>query len=246
MKRQELVAYLDEWFESCAMDDASCNGLQVPGSDDAVKMAVAVDASLDTFRATADKGCNFLFVHHGLFWNYNRESVMSALQKEKLKILFDNDISLYAMHLPLDAHPETGNNAVICQKLGLSDMRPVDIGFAGRIGGISFDALVEKSTQLFGGKLISAMQFHHEPVQNVMVVSGGGQGSLKYFASAGFDTFITGEMNHYMYHFAKENKINIILGGHYQTETFGVQATAEHLQKRFGLETVFLDFPTGL
>lgn len=248
MKRQVLQDYLDNWFADFNTgDDVSCNGLQVPGGDDVLRLAVAVDACLDSFQAAARQKCDFLFVHHGLFWNYNRETVLSGLQKEKLKLLFDYDISLYAMHLPLDRHPETGNNAVICRELGLLNTQVVfDTAFVGNLENTDFATLIEKAKKLFGGSLILERQFHERPIQKVMVVSGGGASALKHGVSVGADTFITGEMSHYMYHFAKENKINVILGGHYQTEVFGVQATAAHLSERFGLESVFLDFPTGL
>ncbi len=248
-----LVEYLNHYLEPQPIADDSVNGLQVPGADEVTKVAVATDASLEVFEEAVRRDCNFLFVHHGLFWRYRREDRISPLMKTKLKFLFDQNLSLYASHLPLDIHPRCGNNQKLFEILGLRESQPMGeykgspIGLMGTVpgGGIAFDEFVKK-LEIGLGKACRSYAFAQGPVKRAALITGGGQSGLYEAQKLGFDTFITGEMNHYMYHVAKENEINVILAGHYQSETLGPKAIGEHLEDRFGLSFEFLDFPTGL
>ena len=252
MQLEDLVNYLNDYLEPETIKDVSVNGLQVPGDDVVNKIAVATDASLDSFEAAVEKNCNFLFVHHGIFWNYNRENRITPTQKKKLKFLFDNGLSLYASHLPLDLHPICGNNQKLFELIGFKNRESmgfyqgIPIGLMGDLEvPISFsDFCVDLENKL--NDKVKSYQFSDKPVKKVAMITGQGQSGIPEAETAGFDTFITGEMNHYMYYVAKELNLNIILAGHYRTETLGPIAIGEHLKSKFGLNYEFLEFPTGL
>ena len=253
MNRNELVSYLDSYLDPDKIKDDSINGLQVPGDEQVSKIAVATDATLDAFKASVENGCNFLFAHHGMFWSYRKEGRITPLFKKKLQFLFDNNLSVYASHLPLDMHPECGNNKVLFDLLELQNPELMGLYHGSLIGMMGtvknqktnfndFVTLIETQLQ----DKVNAYHFSGKPVKKVAIITGGGQFGLKEAQERDFDTFITGEMNHYMYHVAKENGINVILAGHYRTETLGPKAVAQHLKQKFGLDYVFLDFPTRL
>jgi dinuclear metal center YbgI/SA1388 family protein len=249
MELNKLVSYLDTCLEpEFPLRDVSVNGLQFPGKAEIKRVAVAVDASLETFEAAVEEDCDFLFVHHGLFWNFNRENRITPLMKKKLKVLMDSDLSLYASHLPLDAHAELGNNAELARVLKLKETSPfAEIGIRGKYDeAMEFDAFCER---IFAEVNEESQCYHFSggPVKRVAIVSGGGQQALAEMAASGrFDTFVTGEMAHYMYHVAKEHEINVVLAGHYKTETFGPLAVGRKLEQELALEVTFLDYPTGL
>lgn len=252
MHLEKLVQYLNNFLEPEAVKDVSINGLQVPGADIVNKVAVATDASFDTFEAAIAKDCNFLFVHHGIFWNYNREDRITPIKKKKLKYLFDNNLSLYASHLPLDLHPTCGNNQKLFELMELNKRQEmgfyqgVPIGLMGELSHpTSFSSFSETVAQRLNDK-VKSFQFNDLPVRKVAMITGQGQSGITEAETAGFDTFITGEMNHYMYHIAKELCVNIILAGHYRTETLGPLAIGKHLKLQFDLDFEFLDFPTEL
>jgi dinuclear metal center YbgI/SA1388 family protein len=248
-----LVEYLNQYLEPEPIEDDSVNGLQVPGGDLVGRVAVATDASLEVFEEMVQRDCDFLFVHHGLFWRYRKEDRITPLMKTKLKFLFDHNLSLYASHLPLDIHPRSGNNQKLFDLLGLREPQPMGRYKALKIGlmgivpaqGISFEEFSARVEKRLGGA-VQSFNFATGRVKRVALITGGGQNGLYEAKECGFDTFITGEMSHYMYHVAKENQVNVILAGHYLTETLGPQAVGEHICERFGLEFEFLDFPTGL
>lgn len=252
MQLEDLVNYLNDYLEPETVKDVSVNGLQVPGDDVVKKIAVATDASLDSFEAAVEKNCNFLFVHHGIFWNYNRENRITPIQKKKLKFLFDNGLSLYASHLPLDLHPICGNNQKLFELIGLKNRKTmgfyqgVPIGLMGDLEvPVPFsDFCIDLENKL--NDEVKSFQFSDKPVNKIAMITGQGQSGIPEAETAGFDTFITGEMNHYMYYVAKELNLNIILAGHYRTETLGPIAIGDHLKSKFGLNYEFLEFPTGL
>lgn len=252
MNSLELANHLDQLLDPEHISDVSVNGLQVPGDGEITKVAVATDASLEVFEEAIKRGCNFLFVHHGLFWTFNKESKISPLQKKKLKLLFDNDLALYASHLPLDVHPIYGNNKSLFDLLGLENQEQMG-NFHGLQLGLMGDLKVEVSFEVFTQYLeqkledkVKSYLFNDKPVSKIAMITGQGQDGLFEAQAKGFDTFITGEINHYMYHVAKENNINLILAGHYRTETLGPKSIGNHLKRKFGYEIEFLEFPTGL
>jgi len=247
---RELVAYLDERLGVAGFPaDAALNGLQVEGRDRVARVALAVDACAATFRAAADSGADLVIVHHGLFWGGVGRLVGSL--RKRVGILIEKDISLYACHLPLDAHGELGNNAGILKALRIRRRGPfgtyhgVPIGWWGELPrALSLDSFVgrvQKDLETtctvlpFGG-----------PVKKVGVVSGGGGSSLFEAEGMGLDTVITGEPSHPLFTFAEETGLNVIFAGHYATETLGVKAVGEELRKKFHLRTEFIHHPTGL
>ncbi len=247
----ELTHYLNEILEPTPCPDVAINGLQIPGNSLVRKIAVATDASLQTFEQAIALKCDFLFVHHGMFWTYNKESAISPLQKKKLKLLFDHGLSLYASHLPLDIHPELGNNISVFEALELSEPTPFGLWqgqLTGLIGswseGLDFQTLTENASRIFGPP--RTWNFGPRKVNRAGLVTGQGQSSMQEAIRKGCDVFITGEMNHYMVPVAQENHLNLLLLGHYKSETLGVKRVGQRLEKKFNLPYVFLDFPTGL
>jgi len=246
----KLVSFLDrELALSEFPRDESANGLQVEGSRDIRKIGLAVDACDYVFRKAAELQVDFLLVHHGLIWGGIKS--VTGLFRKRIKALMDHDISLYACHLPLDWHPEYGNNAQLLRILGLlktgefGEYHGKRIGYWGRLSREmplpDFTLRVDKKL----GVHSQAINFNGK-VKNVGIVSGGGWSALYDAEQHGIDTFLTGEPSHSAYTLAEELKINLIFAGHYATETLGVRAAGEMLFRKFSTETVFIDHPTGL
>jgi dinuclear metal center YbgI/SA1388 family protein len=240
--RDELVRYLNGYLDLEAFpQDPSLNGLQVEGKPRVTKVGAAVDAGEAIFRKALEEGVDFLLVHHGLFWG--RPFPIVGHHKRRLALLFQGGINLYAAHLPLDAHPEVGNNFALARALGLEDLEPWDVGVKGRFPLPT--PLLQVADRL--GQLTGMQPLVHQggldQVETVIIVSGSGTGLLPKVDA---DLFITGEPKHAVFHETFERGLNVIYAGHYDTETFGVKALAQHLYERFGLPWVFLDHPTGL
>ncbi len=231
--------------------DPAINGLQVGCRGDEVRrVAVAVDACAETFRRAADWGAELLLCHHGLFWG--TELPLVGEHRRRVQLLLDSDLALYACHLPLDCHPTLGNNARMADALGLEDRGPfgefrgVAIGCHGRLARPL--SVADVAEALFGGqeRCLSVLPFGSEQVASVGLVSGGGTRDVHAAIEAGLDLFVTGDANHQMYHAAAEAGINVISAGHYRSETFGVEAVGQLLQRDTPLETTFIDVETGL
>lgn len=250
MRRDELVRWLNEYLQVSAFKDPSQNGLQVEGEAEVRRVGVAVDSALAVFERARAEGVNFLIVHHGLFWG--QPLAVVGPHKRRLQALFAGGISLYAAHLPLDAHPEVGNNAVIARQLGLTELEPLPhpkYGNIGVVGRLPEPRGLSEVEELLG-ELTGMQPLVHtgggRQVERVGIVSGGGAGDVALAKSLGCDLYITGEPSHAHYHQPFELGINVIYIGHYESETFGVKALAERLEAEFGLPWVFLDHPTGL
>lgn len=246
--RAEMVEFLDDLLEVRAFDDYGPNGLQVPGAADVSLVATGVSAQLELFERAAAIGAEMIVCHHGLFWGSQPRALTAAL-KARLKALFDNDISLAAYHLPLDAHPEHGNNALICRALGLDrgepfgDARGRPVGFVGRAAEpLGADELVERCRRAFGRDPIVFGE-PRRPIASVGVVSGGGASLLADAAARGLDALVTGEPSEPAMADAREASLLFVAGGHYATETFGVRSLGELLKERFGVEHRFVDIP---
>lgn len=250
MDLHELIKYLDSYL--CIADvpdhEGARNGLQVAGQADVRKIAVAVDACRATIEMAATSGVNLMIVHHGLFWDAT--APITGAYYERLAGLIKRDIGLYSCHLPLDAHPEVGNNHCLARMLGLEpdttfgEFEGVPIGVVANAN-ISRAEFVQRvrDTLHIDPLVIAAGP---QAVRRVGVLTGGGGSWIDRAVAAGVDTYLTGEGEHHTYFDAEENGINVIYAGHYATETVGVQALGEHLRQRFGLDVVFLDHPTGL
>jgi dinuclear metal center YbgI/SA1388 family protein len=248
---------LDAWFRS-VLDpatvsgiDSSLNGLQVDRRNrEILRVACAVDACMESFRRAAAANADLLFVHHGLFWGPN--VAVRRSHYERLRFLIEHDLALYAMHLPLDLDPLLGNNARMAMRLGLLDIEPfgaykgLRIGVKGR-----FDrpVTIDDVPVMLGfdpDASLAVLPFGTKDIRTVGIVSGGGTHEVDQAVADDLDLYITGDASHTMYHYCLEESINLLCGGHYQTETFGVQAVAEYLSSETGIETVFIDVPTGL
>lgn len=253
MTTDELNQYFYNLLEirNFAEADPSQNGLQVDNSGKEVrKAAFAVDACMETIKRAAELGADMLFVHHGLFWG--KSTLITGIHYKRIKALIDNDIALYAVHLPLDAHPRYGNNVGLAERLNLQELRPfgtwkkMQIGLFGSFEqDISLDEAVRRLCP-DGEKILNILPFGKSKIKTAGIISGGGADEIHEAAALGLDLYITGEIKHSVYHTSLENKINVIAGGHYQTETVGVQLVAEKLARDCGLEVCFIDVPTGM
>ncbi len=228
--------------------DGAVNGLQVENSGTVTRIAATVDASLATVKMTVAAKADLLIVHHGLFWSPSHP--WTGTKYELLRLLLDHNIAVYSSHLPLDAHPRLGNNARLCAAVGLQKLRPFFFSHGQCIG---FQARARISRSELAGRLTRAtgakphiIPGGPETCRRIGVVTGGAGGELKQAAQEGVDTFITGEGPHWTYAAAEDFGINILYGGHYATETFGVKALAAHLSRKFKVPWAFLDHPTGL
>jgi dinuclear metal center YbgI/SA1388 family protein len=249
--RDEIIAFLDELLDIDGFADMGPNGLQVPGSEQVELVATGVSAHRELFEQAAAAGADLVIAHHGLFWDFHPRTV-SASMKERLRILFDADISLAGYHLPLDAHPEVGNNALICKALGLErtepfgDYRGRQVGFVGRSAdGVPFAELRRRCARAFGQEPF-VWDSGPDPVRSVGIVSGGAASSFGEAIALGVDAFLTGEPAEHVMADARENGVHFIAGGHYSTETFGVRRLGELLEERFGIRHRFIDTPNPI
>jgi dinuclear metal center YbgI/SA1388 family protein len=246
----EIVDYANDYLRVEEIEDwpNALNGLQIENSDKLTKIGAAVDVSTRVLTMAAKKHVDLLIVHHGLFWP-GLQSITGSLRRQ-LKIAFENDIALYSAHLPLDVHPKVGNNARLAAALGLKSTKPFFeekgelIGLRSRFSG-SRDDLIRKFRKTIGGS-IKAFNFGPTNPKNVGIITGGAGGEIYRVAGEEIDTFITGEGPHWAAVAADELGVNLLLGGHYATETFGVKALAGQLSERFDLPWEFLSCPTGL
>ena len=255
MNRSELVDYLDGLFSGVACpEDYSRNGLQVEGNDEVATAAFAVDARMAVFQAAAEEHAEFLFCHHGLFWGDGMPRIV-GLDAVHIRGLIQNGISLYGMHLPLDAHPEIGNNAGLADVLGILRTAQEPFGWIRGVYAGVVATLPERATAgALAGALSRELQSpfgvygdEHAVVSRVAIVSGKGAGELKAAAEQGAQALITGEMGHVDGILAQELGLAVIMGGHYITETLGPKAVMAKVQERFPeLRCVWIDAPTGL
>jgi dinuclear metal center YbgI/SA1388 family protein len=237
---KELMEYLKGYLDPLGMSDYCPNGLQVEGKPVIKKGAFAVSASLHVIEEAKRLGVDFLFVHHGLFWNKDPYPIVGSKQK-KLKVLLESGISLIAYHLPLDAHPEVGNNWKAAKDLGWTELSPFyGFGVKGTFTPIDRDAFRAKleayygkeGQVVFGGKSL---------INSAALVSGGAYRQVVEAALEGVDAFITGNVDEPAFHLAKEEQVNFYALGHDATEKIGPKALKEHLESRFGIETYFIN-----
>ena len=246
----ELIHYLDDYLRIAEVPDetGARNGLQVEGRSITERIAVAVDASEKTIRESSEWGADLLIVHHGLFWDGGVP--LTGRRYRKVKQLIENGLAVYGAHIPLDVHPEVGNNVVLAGEIGMDvegwfgDYRGIPLGVWGSLE-IRREALAARLDEVLGGP-VRMMAGGPERLRRVGVISGGGGSMIGQAIRAGLDGYITGEGAHHTYFDAVEGGINVYYGGHYATEVWGVRALGEHLAERFGVETRFIDGPTGL
>ncbi len=252
VKLLDIKRFLDETFLGLAPQDFSNNGLQLDaGVADVRKIAFAVDACQKTFDMAVASGAQLLFVHHGFSWG-GGVKYLNGITGKRVATLMKSGISLYASHLPLDAHPVYGNNAVLARMLDLQDVKPffayhgTNIGCYGRLPKpmeLSEIALIIDEKLQANSRVFAAAD---KPMTTIGIVSGGGDDAIDECASLGIDCLLTGEFRHQCYHPAMEMGVSVIASGHYATETTGVKAIMELIAANFDVETIFLDVPTGL
>jgi len=247
----ELVTWLDSYLDIGAISDSSWNGLQVEGSIEVTKVALAVDAGHEVFVKVAASDSQLMLVHHGHFWDRVDPSLTKA-NKERLSPLLTEGISLYAAHLPLDRHLEVGNNAELLRVLGATVTDPwhfhdgVNVSWLGEYAdGLPRQEFLSR-IQKHVSSSAHVLEFGPETISRVAVITGSGRSGGFYEAvAAGADTYLTGDPA-YVYHAAKDMGVNVIFAGHYATETFGVKALGVKLAEKFGVDTEFIDVPTGI
>ncbi len=250
-KLSTIVELLDRTLRIAEIRDASValNGLQVENNGQVHLVALAVDGSQKTIEDAVVLGADLLILHHGIFWSGLRP--LTGWWKKKVETCLQNNLAVYSAHLPLDLHPELGNNAGIARGLKLTDVQPeVDchgtmIGLAGNFDGTAGE-LENCFQRLIGGKVTGVVHDPLAPAGRVAVCSGGGGGEIYQVQEKGYGTYITGEENHWVNNAARDTGINILFGGHYATETFGVKSLGALLEREFKLPAVFIDNPTDM
>lgn len=251
MTVKELEYYFNDLLkiDETQREDSSLNGLQVGERDSEVnKIAFAVDSGLEVFNRAAEAGAQLLFVHHGLLWG--KQFPFTDINYKRFSFLIQTKLALYAAHLPLDLHPVYGNNAQIAASLRLQSSVPfgeyhgIKIGFKGELE--EPQTLDQLKCTICGPK--GGQKFPFGPVKNstVGIISGSAPREVEQAISQGIDCFITGESSHEIYHLCLEGKINVLFGGHYNTETTGIKAVCSKTQEDTGISTIFIDVPTGL
>jgi len=248
----EMVQFLDRYLHTDSIRDypGAINGLQIENSGTVGRVVAAVDASLAVIEEAATVPGTLLVVHHGMFW-HGVQTITGPVRR-KIKAALDGDLALYSSHLPLDLHPECGNNILFSQALGIQNVQPlppeiksgISMGLLGEWSGLRDDFLKMISDAVAG-------PIHHCPggpveIRKIAVVTGGAGAEVAVMAACGADTFVTGEGPHWSYPLAEELGMNLIYAGHYATETFGVRSLAQRLSTHFRVETAFIDRPSGL
>ena len=253
MKLEHVLQYLDGWLRVEEHPDYpnALNGLQVEGPSEITTVATAVDASEASIRAAVEIGADLMIVHHGLFWA-GLEPIVGRHER-RLRLLLEAGLGLYSVHLPLDSHLEVGNSALLAAALGLEVQGRLgayagwDIGVSGSLPeAVALEDFVTRLEGAIGGGAVKMLPGGPASVRSVGVLTGGGGSFVRESAKAGLDAYVTGEAAHHTYFDAAEFRINVLLAGHYATETFGVKAVGRHLADRFGLQAHFIDQPTGL
>lgn len=246
----DIVTYTDRFLRIREVGDwdNALNGLQIENSGRATRIGAAVDVSIPVLTEAEKKNVDFLIVHHGLFWPGLQP--VTRLLRRQLQLAFETDMALYSAHLPLDIHPKIGNNAQLVAALGLKSAQPFleekgqPVGLKVRAS-VSRSALVHKLRKALNGP-VKVFDFGAKRTCAIGIVTGAAGSEIYRIADEGIDTFITGEAPHWAAVAAEELGMNLLLGGHYATEVFGVKALAAHLSTRFRMPWEFIDHPTGL
>jgi dinuclear metal center YbgI/SA1388 family protein len=245
-----ITDYLDTELKLAELPDypGAMNGLQIANGGEVKKIGAAVDASLPVFEKAVAQGVDLLLVHHGMFWQGAQALTGPVYRKTKLAL--DAGMALYSAHIPLDVHPVWGNNKQLANALGMNDSeaffdwKGIELGVCQEME-MSFGDLKSSIEQVLGSS-VHVCAGGRGQAGKVGIITGGAGSEVEAVAACGIDTFITGEGPHWSYPMAEELGMNIVYAGHYATETFGVRALANHLHTEFGLDSCFIDHPTGL
>ncbi len=243
MELKALVDYTRQLLQVERYADYCPNGLQLEGGESVKKIVSGVTASMALLESAKNAGADAILVHHGYFWK-NEDATIVGLQRNRIKFLLENNISLLAYHLPLDAHPELGNNAQLAQKLGLEvkswqgNQGLVGLGIFPSTASLKeFSKHVENQLQ----RTPLVIGDTNKSIKNVAWCTGGAQGYMQDAIDLGVDLFISGEVSEQTYHLAQESGVAYIAAGHHATERFGVQALGEHLAQHFGINHEYIE-----
>lgn len=248
-QRDEIVGFLDRLLDSVGFPDYGPNGLQVPGAVEVSSVVTGVSATKELFEVALQKEASMVLVHHGVFWG--DAGALSEMQAGRLRVLLANDLNLVAYHLPLDAHPSVGNNALLIDELGLAleesfgDYKGRSIGFVGTSPGISGDGLRETIASRLGREPLH-LAHGPETIKRVAVIAGSAPDYIEAAAAAGCDAFITGEPAERVNSAAKELGIHFYAAGHHATEKLGIQRLGDLLVENFGVTHEFIDIPNPI
>lgn len=251
MNRTDLVAYLDDYLHIDDIADYGPQGIQVETANtDINRIALAVDVSPAVIETAVSWQADMLLVHHGILWR-QVERIAGPLGM-RVQQLMAHGLNLYAAHLPLDAHPEVGNNAVLGKLFGIGESEwwcsPTNV-LIGVVGDLSTPLKLDDLVSQVNSQLhTKARLLAHGPdqVKRLAILSGFGADKVAEVKKLGADTYLTGETSHANFWAASDFGINVIFAGHYATETVGVQALGAHLVEKFGVEVRFFDFPTAM
>ena len=242
-----LVEEADRYLNTARISDYCPNGLQVEGRPQVRRIVSGVTASQALLDAAVDAEADVVLVHHGYFWK-GEDACITGMKRRRLHTLLSNDISLLAYHLPLDVHPEVGNNVQLAQQLDITVEGPLDANNP-KVVGLLGSLAEPLSARDFSRRVQEVLG--REPllvegqgmVRRIGWCSGGGQGYIDNAIAAGVDLFLTGEASEQTFHSARENGVSFIAAGHHATERYGVQALGDYLARRFAVEHLFIDCP---
>ncbi|MDM7857752.1 Nif3-like dinuclear metal center hexameric protein [Thiopseudomonas acetoxidans] len=242
-----LLAALDKYLDAASISDYCPNGLQVQGRPQIKRLVTGVTASQALIDAAIEQQADAILVHHGYFWKGENPCIV-GMKHRRIKSLIQHDINLLAYHLPLDIHPEVGNNALLGKLLGLNVTGPLEANnprSVGLIGELDTPMTSQEFAQLIEQKLARTPLVIdcEKPIRTVAWCTGGAQGYIEHAIAAGVDAFITGEISEHSTHSALENDLSYFSAGHHATERYGVQALGEWIAERFGIEHQFIDCP---
>ncbi len=245
-----ITRFLNKELKIRSIKDTSKNGLQVKGKTQVTKIGFAVDGCIEVFEKAKKAKCDLIVVHHGILWKGLKDPLKNTAKRKAF--LQKNKMSLYGVHLPLDKHEKYGNNIELANILGLNKIKKfgryhgTSIGYSGSLS----KAMSPAQTAAILNREIKTkskiLSFGKKKVKTVGIVSGGGALALTEAIKSRLDLFITGEAPLHTYHTTKEAKMNMIIAGHYATETTGVKALMKLLKQKFNIQTIFIDIPTGM
>lgn len=244
MRNTELETQLNNKLNTAAFQDYAPNGLQVEGRQEVRRIVTGVTASQALLDAAVEQKADAILVHHGYFWK-NEPVVVRGMKRNRLKTLLTNDINLYGYHLPLDAHPELGNNAQLAKLLGIRGLGEIEPllpygEFDTPLNAVILRGRLEK---LLGRDVLHCGDHAPADIRRIAWCSGGGQGFIQQAADFGVDAFITGEVSEQTIHIAREMGVNFYAAGHHATERYGIKALGEWLASEHQLEVIFIDIP---
>jgi len=244
----QITAYLDQLLAVGEFRDYGPNGLQVPGHQEVQTIVTGVSANGRLLDAAVAAGAQLVLVHHGLFWRGDPQQITPVLHR-RLQPLFAHDIGLAAYHLPLDAHPEHGNNALLAEALGATEPQPfAEIGIRVRFegDGLTIDELTERLRTAVGGREPLVIGAGPEQIRTLGIVTGAATDNMLDAVALRLDAFVTGEPAERAFSIATDAQIHFLAGGHHATETFGVRRLGELVAREFGVRHEFIDIPNPI